>query len=67
VIANICGKDGTGAFTNQHNMQGKPNNVLSGFLLGPLDGTISSGLAGKVITAPTGGSANGSGEESDDD
>jgi len=67
VIANICGKDGTGAFTNQHNMQGKPNNVLSGFLLGPLDGTISSGLAGKVIAAPTGGSANGSGEESDDD
>ena len=67
VIANICGKDGTGAFTNQHNSQGKPNNVLSGFLLGAIDSTISSGVAQKVIAPPAGGSANESDEESDDD
>ena len=67
VIANICGKDGSGAFTNQHNSQSKPNNVLSGFLLGAVDSTISSGVAEKVIVPPDGGSANESDEESDDD
>jgi len=67
VIANICGKDGSGAFTNQHNSQSKPNNVLSGFLLGAVDSTISSGVAQKVIAPPAGGSANESDEESDDD
>jgi cytochrome b involved in lipid metabolism len=67
VIANICGKDGSGAFTNQHNSQSKPNNVLSGFLLGAVDSTISSGVAQKVIAAPTGVSTNESDEESDDD
>jgi cytochrome b involved in lipid metabolism len=67
VIANICGKDGSGAFTNQHNSQSKPNNVLSGFFLGAVDSTISSGVAEKVIAPPAGGSANESGEESDDD
>ena len=67
VIANICGKDGTGAFTNQHNSQSKPNNVLSGFLLGAVDATIPAGVAQKVIAAPTGGSGNESDEESDDD
>ena len=67
VIANICGKDGSDAFTNQHNSQSKPNNVLSGFLLGAVDATIPAGVAQKVIAAPTGVSTNESDEESDDD
>lgn len=67
VIANICGKDGSGAFTNQHNSQSKPNNVLSGFLLGAVDSTISTGVAQKVIAPQAGGGGNESDEESDDD
>lgn len=67
VIANICGKDGSSAFINQHNTQGKPNNVLSGFLLGAVDATIPAGVAQKVIAPPAGGSGNESDEESDDD
>ena len=39
------------------------NNVLSGFLLGAVDSTISSGVAQKVIAPPAGGSGN----ESDED
>jgi len=63
VIANICGKDGSKAFVNQHNTQGKPNNVLSSFLLGPLGASITAEAGNKVIEPPVAGK----GEESDED
>jgi cytochrome b involved in lipid metabolism len=62
VIANICGKDGSSAFTNQHNSQSKPNNVLSGFLLGAAGSTINAAAGQKVIAPP----ASGAGYESDE-
>ena len=67
VIANICGKDGTNAFSNQHNTQSKPNNVLSGFLLGPLNATISAEVGQKVIQPPAVSGNGESDEESDED
>ena len=71
VIANICGKDGSKAFVNQHNTQGKPNNVLSSFLLGPVGTSITAEAGQKVIEPPVAGkgdeSDEESGEESDDD
>jgi len=71
VIANICGKDGSKAFVNQHNTQGKPNNVLSSFLLGPVGASITAEAGQKVIEPPVAGKGNESdeesGEESDDD
>ena len=71
VIANICGKDGSKAFVNQHNTQGKPNNVLSSFLLGPVGASITAEAGQKVIQPPVAGkgdeSDEESGEESDDD
>ena len=64
VISNICGKDGTNSFTNQHNTQSKPNSVLSGFLLGSLGASITK-EAGQQVIAPPASSNNGeSGEES---
>lgn len=71
VIANICGKDGSKAFINQHNSQSKPNNVLDSFLLGPLGASIRAEAGQKVIAPPV--STNGDesdeqdDEESDDD
>ena len=62
VIANICGKDGSGAFSNQHGVQSKPNNTLDGFLLGTVGSTISSQASQKVITPPA-SSGSGEGEE----
>lgn len=35
-ILGLCGKDGTEAFTNQHDTQSRPNNELAGFLIGTL-------------------------------
>jgi len=71
VIANICGKDGSKAFVNQHNTQGKPNNVLSSFLLGPVGASITAEAGQKVIEPPVAGkgdeSDEESGEESDED
>ena len=52
VISNICGKDGTSSFTNQHNTQNKPNSVLSGFLLGAVGASITADVANKVVTPP---------------
>ncbi len=52
VLTNICGRDGSAAFSNQHNGQGKPNNVLSGFLIGALGSTISATESTKVIAPP---------------
>ena len=67
VIANICGKDGSNAFVNQHNNQGKPNNVLSSFLLGPLGASITAEVGQKVIEPPVAGQGSESDEESDED
>ena len=67
VIENICGKDGSKAFVNQHNTQGKPNNVLSSFLLGPVGASISAEVGQKVIEPPVAGQGNESDEESDED
>jgi cytochrome b involved in lipid metabolism len=65
VIANICGKDGSSAFTNQHNNQGRPNNVLSGFLLGAVGSTITADAGQKAIAPPAAGAGYESDEESD--
>ena len=67
VIENICGKDGSKAFVNQHNTQGKPNNVLSSFLLGPVGASISAEVGQKVIEPPVAGQGNESDDESDED
>ena len=67
VIENICGKDGSKAFVNQHNTQGKPNNVLSSFLLGPVGASISAEVGQKVIEPPVAGQGNESDDESDDE
>ena len=66
VIANICGKDGSKAFVNQHNTQGKPNNVLSSFLLGPVGASITSEAGQKVIEPPVTGKGDESDEKSDE-
>lgn len=67
VIANICGKDGTNAFFNQHNTQRKPKNVLSSFLLGPLNATISAEVGQKVIQPPAASGNEESEEDSDEE
>ena len=67
VIANICGKDGSKAFVNQHNTQGKPNNVLSSFLLGPVGASITAEAGKKVIEPPVAGKGDESYEESDEE
>ena len=67
MIANICGKDGSKAFVNQHNTQGKPNNVLSSFLLGPVGASITAEAGQKVIEPPVAGKGDESDEESDED
>ena len=67
VIANICGNDGSKAFVNQHNTQGKPNNVLSSFLLGPVGASITAEAGKKVIEPPVAGKGDESDEESDED
>jgi cytochrome b involved in lipid metabolism len=66
VIANICGKDGSSAFTNQHNSQSKPNNVLSGFLLGAVGSTITADAGQKAIAPPAAGAGYESDEESEE-
>lgn len=70
VIANICGKDGSKAFINQHNSQIKPNNVLDSFLLGPLGASITAEAGQKVMTPPAlsnGGQSNEQDEKKSDD
>jgi cytochrome b involved in lipid metabolism len=69
VIANICGKDGSGAFSNQHGTASKPNNTLDGFLLGAVGSSISSQASQKVITPPasTGSGESEEGEEGEED
>jgi cytochrome b involved in lipid metabolism len=69
VIANICGKDGSGAFSNQHGSASKPNNTLDGFLLGAVGSSISSQASQKVITPPasTGSGESEEGEEGEEE
>ena len=73
VIKNICGRDGSGAFKNQHGSSAKPNNVLSRFLLGSVGSQISSNISQSVITPPAAGAGNSEegeeedGEEGDED
>ena len=67
VIANICGKDGSKAFVNEHNTKSKPNNVLSSFLLGPVGASISAEVGQKVIAPPAASNGDESDEESDDE
>lgn len=68
VIKNICGRDGSGAFKNQHGSSAKPNNVLSRFLLGSVGSQISSNISQSVITPPAAGAGNSEeGEEEDED
>ena len=73
VIKNICGRDGSGAFNNQHGSSAKPNNVLSRFLLGSVGSQISSNISQSVITPPAAGAGNSEegeeedGEEGDED
>ena len=67
VIANICGKDGTNSFKNQHGTQGKPNSVLTGFLLGSVGESITKEAVQKVITPPASSKGEGSDEEGDED
>lgn len=55
----MCGKDSTGAFTNQHGSGGRPNNELSNYLIGKL-----SGAATGLNEAPAG---QGTGEEDEDE
>ena len=57
LIKAICGKDGSSSFAGQHGSASKPNNVLAGFLLGPL---VSGG------SLPT-ATVQGEDEEGDDD
>lgn len=70
VISNICGKDGTNAFANQHGSSSKPNNTLDGFLLGNVDSTISQKQSVTVQPVPSssagGNSENGESLEDED-
>jgi cytochrome b involved in lipid metabolism len=61
VIKAICGKDGTAAFSGQHGGASKPNNVLDGFLLGPL----ATSAAGATTLEPA-PAQNGEGEENEE-
>ena len=70
VISNICGKDGTNAFANQHGSSSKPNNTLDSFLLGSLNSTISQKQSVTVQPVPNssagGNSENGESLEDED-
>jgi cytochrome b involved in lipid metabolism len=60
VIKAICGKDGSASFAGQQGSANKPNNVLAGFLLGPL-------VSGSTLPEATvRGDEEGEEEEGDD-
>lgn len=67
VIKNICGRDGSNAFSNKHGSSSKPNNVLSGFLLGSVGSQISAKQSQSVITPPASSGGNEEGEEEGDE
>ena len=68
VIASICGKDGTSAFSNQHGTSGKPNNVLNGLLIGNLGAVVAQDAlaAAESAAKSSGGSYSGDKEEEED-
>ena len=68
VISNICGKDGTKAFSNEHGSSSKPNNTLDAYLLGSLNSTISQKQSVTVQPLPsTGGSTTSENDEEEDE
>ena len=68
VIASICGKDGTSAFSNQHGSSSKPNNVLNGLLIGNLGAVITQeAVAAADAAAKTSGGRYSGGDEDDED
>jgi cytochrome b involved in lipid metabolism len=68
-IKNICGKDGSSAFANQHGTASTPNNVLSNYLLGPVGATVANIVPQSTGTSSggTSGGSEGENEEGDDD
>ena len=66
VIAAICGKDGTSAFSNQHGSSSKPNNVLNGLLIGDLGAVITQEAVAAADTAAKTSSGRYSGGDEDD-
>jgi cytochrome b involved in lipid metabolism len=62
VISNICGKDGSGAFTNQHGSSGKPNAILNSLLLGEVGAQISKEQSTAPSLAPNSNFKGGSGD-----
>ena len=63
-ITNLCGKDATQAFSNQHGAQSRPNNTLAGFEIGTLSSTSS---ASALPIAPVGNGEREEGEESENE
>ena len=52
LISSICGIDGSAAFSNQHGSSAKPNNVLTGLLLGSLGAEITKQKSTTIIDPP---------------
>ena len=67
VITNICGKDGTAAFSNQHGSSAKPNNVLAGLLIGNLGAVLTKEEVAAVKTAAPNSSGKYQGEAHEED
>lgn len=67
VIKNICGRDGSSAFSSQHGSSSKPNNVLSGFLLGSVGSQVSVKQSQSIITPPASSGGNEEGDEEGDE
>ena len=52
LISSICGIDGSAAFSNQHGSSAKPNNALTGLLLGSLGAEITKQKSTTIIDPP---------------
>ena len=52
LISSICGIDGSAAFSSQHGSSSKPNNVLTGLLLGSLGAEITKQKSTTIIDPP---------------
>lgn len=64
LISSICGIDGSAAFSNQHGSSSKPNNVLTGLLLGSLGAEITKQQSTTIIDPPK---SNYGGQAEDED
>ena len=64
LISSICGIDGSAAFSNQHGSSAKPNNVLTGLLLGSLGAEITKQKSTTIIDPPK---SNYGGQAEDED